>query len=96
MTARARAAGQSRSPTPPLFPHAFDAVVDLTGGAWQKLLSALAPAGRRHARRGCGAGCSNCVYLNDLPLFEQVHTPREVFSGLITTIEAPRIRMRHA
>lgn len=89
--AHARAAGATLLPVNrPLPACAFDAVIDLSGSeSWHDSLSALRPRGR-YVTRGAVTGAErSAVYLNDLPLFDRPRTPREVFAGLITVIEAP-------
>ncbi|WP_284163902.1 hypothetical protein [Frigidibacter sp. SD6-1] len=69
----------------------FDAIIDLgTGAARAGLLARLRPGGI-YATTGIIAeaparGQTRTVYLNDLTLFGRPHLPREVFSGLVSTI----------
>ena len=80
-----------------LKPHAYDVVIDVVGGAgWQDRLDALRPGGR-YATSGAVAGPMvtgdlRTVYLNDLTLLGCTHQPREVFAGLVTIINAARLR----
>ncbi len=75
----------------------FDVVIDVVGGpGWQDRLDALAPGGR-YATSGAVAGPVvqgdlRRVYLNDLTLYGATHQPREVFAGLVTIINAARLR----
>lgn len=93
--AAAGAAVLSRETTPK--PHSFDVVIDVVGGpGWQQRLEALRPGGR-YATSGAVAGPMvagdlRTVYLNDLTLLGCTHQPREVFAGLVTLINAARIR----
>lgn len=78
-------------------PRSFDVVIDVVGGdGWQDRLTALRPGGR-YACSGAVAGPMvtgdlRTVYLNDLTLYGCTHQPREVFAGLVTIINAARIR----
>ncbi len=78
-------------------PRAFDVVIDVVGGdGWQDRLDALRPGGR-YATSGAVAGPMvtgdlRTVYLNDLTILGCTHQPREVFAGLVTIINAARIR----
>ena len=78
-------------------PRQFDVVIDVVGGpGWQDRLEALRPGGR-YATSGAVAGPMvtgdlRTVYLNDLTLLGCTHQPREVFAGLVTIINAARIR----
>ena len=80
-----------------LAPRSFDVVIDVVGGAgWQHRLEALRPGGR-YATSGAVAGPVvqgdlRTVYLNDLTVFGATHQPREVFAGLVSLINAARIR----
>lgn len=75
----------------------FDVVIDVVGGAgWQDRLESLRPGGR-YATSGAVAGPMvtgdlRTVYLNDLTIFGCTNQPREVFAGLVTIINAARIR----
>ena len=75
----------------------FDVVIDVVGGpGWQDRLEALRPGGR-YATSGAVAGPMvtgdlRTVYLNDLTLLGCTHQPREVFAGLVTIINAARLR----
>ncbi len=75
----------------------FDVVIDVVGGdGWQGRLDALRPGGR-YATSGAVAGPMvkgdlRRVYLNDLTLYGATHQPREVFAGLVTIINAARLR----
>ena len=75
----------------------FDVVIDVVGGdGWQQRLDALRPGGR-YATSGAVAGPMvkgdlRRVYLNDLTLYGATHQPREVFAGLVTIINAARLR----
>ncbi|MGB3316523.1 MAG: hypothetical protein WBB85_19160 [Albidovulum sp.] len=92
--AQARAAGAKVIPTDqPLPTCAFDAVIDLSGTeAWRAALPVLHPGGR-YVTRGAVPGAEDAeVFLNDLPLFDRFHQPREVFPGLITVVPAPHLR----
>ncbi|MFN7595286.1 MAG: alcohol dehydrogenase catalytic domain-containing protein, partial [Cereibacter sp.] len=93
-----RAAGAAvldRDATPA--PRGFDVVIDVVGGpGWQHRLEALRPGGRS-ATSGAVAGPVvqgdlRTVYLNDLTVFGATHQPREVFAGLVSLINAARIR----
>jgi len=93
-----RAAGAAvldRDATPA--PRSFDVVIDVVGGpGWQHRLEALRPGGR-FATSGAVAGPVvqgdlRTVYLNDLTVFGATHQPREVFAGLVSLINAARIR----
>ena len=78
-------------------PRAFDVVIDVVGGAgWQDRLESLRPGGR-YATSGAVAGPMvtgdlRTVYLNDLTLLGCTNQSREVFAGLVTIINAARIR----
>ena len=78
-------------------PRQFDVVIDVVGGpGWQDRLEALRPGGR-YATSGAVAGPMvtgdlRTVYLNDLTLLGCTHQPREVFAGLVTVINAARLR----
>lgn len=93
---RAQGADVLNRDTPP-GPRQFDVVIDVVGGAgWQDRLEALRPGGR-YATSGAVAGPMvtgdlRTVYLNDLVLLGCTHQPREVFAGLVTIINAARIR----
>ena len=75
----------------------FDVVIDVVGGpGWQDRLESLRPGGR-YATSGAVAGPMvtgdlRTVYLNDLTLMGCTNQPREVFAGLVTIINAARIR----
>ncbi|WP_309664273.1 alcohol dehydrogenase catalytic domain-containing protein [Tabrizicola sp.] len=75
----------------------FDVVIDVVGGdGWQARLDALRPGGR-YATSGAVAGPMvtgdlRRVYLNDLTIYGATHQPREVFAGLVTIINAARLR----
>ena len=78
-------------------PRHYDVVIDVVGGpGWQDRLESLRPGGR-YATSGAVAGPMvtgdlRTVYLNDLTLLGCTHQPREVFAGLVTIINAARIR----
>jgi alcohol dehydrogenase len=78
-------------------PRSFDVVIDVVGGAgWQHRLEALLPGGR-YATSGAVAGPLvqgdlRTIYLNDLTIFGATHQPPEVFAGLVSLINAARIR----
>jgi NADPH:quinone reductase-like Zn-dependent oxidoreductase len=84
-----------RDSAPPV--RRFDVVIDVVGGeGWQDRLDALRPGGR-YATSGAVAGPMvrgdlRRIYLNDLTVFGATHQPREVFAGLVTVINAARIR----
>lgn len=75
----------------------FDVVIDIVGGeGFQDRLEALRPGGR-YATSGAVAGPMvrgdlRTVYLNDLTLLGCTNQPREVFAGLVTIINAARLR----
>lgn len=75
----------------------FDVVIDVVGGpGWQNRLEALRPGGR-YATSGAVAGPMvtgdlRTVYLNDLTLYGCTNQPREVFAGLVTIINAAKVR----
>jgi NADPH:quinone reductase-like Zn-dependent oxidoreductase len=85
----------SRDSTP--LPKSFDVIIDVVGGDdWQARLDALR-AGGRYATSGAVAGPMvkgdlRRIYLNDLTIYGATHQPREVFAGLVTIINAARIR----
>lgn len=75
----------------------YDVVIDVVGGAgWQDRLESLAPGGRYATSGAVGGpmvtGDLRTVYLNDLTIFGCTNQPREVFAGLVTIINAARIR----
>lgn len=75
----------------------FDAVIDIVGGeGFQDRLDALRPGGRYATSGAVGGplvkGDLRRIYLNDLTLYGATHQPREVFAGLVTIINAARIR----
>ncbi len=78
-------------------PRSFDVVIDVVGGpGWQTRLEALRPGGR-YATSGAVAGPMvtgdlRTVYLNDLTLYGCTNQPREVFAGLVTIINAAKVR----
>ncbi len=75
----------------------FDVVIDVVGGVgFQDRLEALRPGGR-YATSGAVAGPMvtgdlRTVYLNDLTLLGCTNQSREVFAGLVTIINAARVR----
>ena len=78
-------------------PRHYDVVIDVVGGiGWQDRLESLRPGGR-YATSGAVAGPMvagdlRTVYLNDLTLLGCTNQSREVFAGLVTIINAARIR----
>lgn len=76
---------------------AFEAVIDVVGGAgFAGRLSALRPGGR-YATSGAVAGPEvtadlRAIYLNDLTILGCTHQPREVFAGLVAAINAGSLR----
>ena len=81
----------------PLKPHSFDVIIDVVGGdGFAARLSALKPGGRYATSGAVGGplvkGDLRTVYLNDLTLHGATHQPREVFAGLVTIINAARLR----
>lgn len=76
---------------------AFDVILDLVGGPrWPEVLDALAPGGR-YATAGAIAGPIveldlRTLYLRDLSLFGCTRQPSNVFSDLVSYIEAQEIR----
>jgi alcohol dehydrogenase len=75
----------------------FDVVIDVVGGEhWQDRLDALRPGGRYATSGAVGGpmvkGDLRRIYLNDLTICGATHQPREVFAGLVTLINAARIR----
>lgn len=84
-----------RDSTPPA--RSFDVVIDIVGGdGFQDRLDALRPGGRYATSGAVGGpmvrGDLRRVYLNDLTIFGATHQSREVFAGLVTIINAARIR----
>jgi alcohol dehydrogenase len=76
---------------------AFDVVIDIVGGdGFQDRLDALRPGGRYATSGAVGGplvkGDLRRIYLNDLTIYGATHQPREVFAGLVTIINAARIR----
>ena len=81
----------------PLKPHSFDVIIDVVGGdGFAARLGALKPGGRYATSGAVGGplvkGDLRTVYLNDLTLHGATHQPREVFAGLVTIINAARLR----
>jgi alcohol dehydrogenase len=75
----------------------FDVVIDIVGGAgFQDRLDALRPGGRYATSGAVGGalvqGDLRRIYLNDLTIYGATHQPREVFAGLVTIINAARLR----
>jgi alcohol dehydrogenase len=78
-------------------PRGFDVVIDVVGGeGWQDRLEALRPGGRYATSGAVGGpevrGDLRTIYLNDLTILGATHQPREVFAGLVTLINAGRVR----
>ncbi len=81
----------------PLKPRSFDVIIDVVGGdGFDERLIALKPGGRYATSGAVGGplvkGDLRTIYLNDLTLHGATHQPREVFAGLVTIINAARIR----
>jgi alcohol dehydrogenase len=78
-------------------PASVDVVIDVVGGeGFQDRLDALRPGGRYATSGAVGGplvrGDLRRIYLNDLTLHGATHQPREVFAGLVTIINAARVR----
>ncbi|MFM7335311.1 MAG: zinc-binding dehydrogenase, partial [Tabrizicola sp.] len=81
----------------PLPAQSFDVVIDIVGGeGFQDRLDALRAGGRYATSGAVGGplvkGDLRRIYLNDLTVYGATHQPREVFAGLVTIINAARLR----